>query len=55
MKNSTWIPNVDEIVAWGCDAVKVISVDFGGRIKAKMIETNKIVKNIDISEVQKIC
>jgi hypothetical protein len=54
MEGKNWIPNVNEIVSWGCDAVEVMSVNFGGKANIKMVETGKYVKSVDISEFQKI-
>ena len=51
MKN-TWIPQINETVSWGCDIGKVISLNFGGRLTIKV--KSKYIRNIDISEVEKI-
>ncbi len=58
MENQNWIPKVNEIVSWGCDAVQVMTMNFGGKVTIKMLHSNdkgKIVRNIDISELQPIC
>ena len=58
MENQNWIPKVNEIVSWGCDAVQVMTMNFAGKVAIKMLHSNdkgKIVRNIDISELQPIC
>ena len=54
MKNQDWIPNVNEVVTWGCDAVRVMSMNFGGKVVIKMMDSGKLVRNIDISQLQSI-
>lgn len=53
-----WIPKVNEVVSWGCDAVKVVSINFGGKVAIKMLHPNDkgaIVTNIDVNELEPIC
>lgn len=57
LKELNWIPNAGEIVGWGCEAVKVVSVNMGGKAIVKSLDPNKngrIIKNIDVSQLHLI-
>jgi len=52
MKNTIWIPEVNEIVSWGCDIARVMKVNFAGKCSIKLEHNKKIVRDIDISQLE---